>query len=228
MDPKVMREQAIREAKSGLILNAARKVFSNSSFSEARLEDIAVAAGFSKAALYTYYSDKEEIFLSLAIRDLERLCQQLSSAINPALSFIKNLEIMLETTFSFLGENFALLLSVTNFQSACSLDRNKITENHRRLLEELPEKFHRLLDLQIALIHDARQRGEITSPLEDLQLANYLSALVRGILFQWKLNGKMGNAGQEIHQLLSFMANGLGYRAVGASSRTQEQSRGVL
>ncbi len=228
MDPKVMREQAIREAKTGLILNAARKVFSKSSFSEARLEDIAAAAGFSKAALYSYYADKEEIFLSLAICDLEKLCQQLSKAIDPDLSFIKNLEIMLKTTFGFFGENFALLLSVANFQSACSLDREKITENHRRLLEELPKKFHRLLDLQIALLHTARQRGEITNAIEDVQLANYLSALVRGILFQWKLSGKMGDAGREIHQLLAFMANGLGCRAAGASSNTEEQSRGAL
>jgi len=106
MDPKVIREQIIRDAKADLILNAARKVFANSSFSEARLEDIALAAGFSKAALYSYYVDKEEIFLSLAIHDLEKLCDQLANVINPGLSFIKNLEIMLETTFSFFWREF--------------------------------------------------------------------------------------------------------------------------
>jgi len=224
MDPKVIREQIIRDAKADLILNAARKVFANSSFSEARLEDIALAAGFSKAALYSYYVDKEEIFLSLAIHDLEKLCDQLANVINPGLSFIKNLEIMLETTFSFFGENFAFLLSVANFQSACNLNREKISESHRQLLEELPKKFHRLIDLQIVLINAARKRGEITSPVEDVQLANYLSALVRGILFQWKLTGKKGNATQEIHQLLTFMTNGLGCTRAEATTDVMEKT----
>jgi AcrR family transcriptional regulator len=224
MDAKVIREQAIREAKTGLILNAARKVFSDRSFYEARLEDIAIAAGFSKAALYSYYADKEEIFLSLAIRDIEKLCDTLADVVNPGASFLANLEGMLKATFAFFGENFALLLSVANFQCACNFNREKISENHRRLLEALPVKFHRLLDLQIVLIAAARKRGEITSPIADQQLANYLSALVRGILFQWKLSGKMGDAAQEIRQLLAFMANGLGCPAADASTAITEHS----
>ncbi len=224
MDPKVIREQAIRDAKTGLILDAARKVFSDSSFSEARLEDIALAAGFSKAALYSYYADKEEIFLSLAIRDLEKLCDQLADAVNPGLSFMKNLKIMLETTFAFFGENFALLLSVTHFQSTCNFHRERMPEKHRRLFEELPKKFQRILDQQIMLIKAARKRGEVTSPIDDVQLANYLSALVRGVIFQWKLTGKMGNAAREIHQLLAFMANGLGCRGAETTPVATEQS----
>jgi AcrR family transcriptional regulator len=224
MDAKVIREQAIREAKTGLILNAAQKVFSDKSFSEARLEDIAVAAGFSKAALYSYYADKEEIFLSLAVRDLEKLCAQLAVALNPEFSFLKNLEAMLKTTFGFFGANFAVLLSVAQFQSTCNFQRENISEKHRRLFEELPKRFSRILDQQVALIRIARQRGEIATPVGDVQLANYLSALVRGVIYQWKLTGRMGDADQEIGQLLAFMANGLGCTPVGTTSVVREPS----
>ncbi|MBN1127671.1 MAG: TetR/AcrR family transcriptional regulator [Chitinispirillaceae bacterium] len=210
MDPKVIREQAIRDAKTNLILDAARTVFSQTGFFEARLEDIATAAGFSKAALYSYYTDKEEIFLSLAIRDLENLYNQLESRVDPSLSFLKNLETMLSTIFTFFGENFSLLLSISNFQTMCKIHKEKMSDKHKILVAELPLKFRKIMEQQVALIKSARVRGEIDSPVDDIQLAHYLSALVRGIIFQWQLSGKMGDVTQEIGQLLKFVENGLG------------------
>jgi AcrR family transcriptional regulator len=210
MDPKLMREQTIRDAKTNLILDAARKVFSQMGFFEARLEDIAAAAGFSKAALYTYYADKEEIFMSLAIKDLENLYHELQTRVNPALTFLENLEVMLTTIFSFFGENFSLLLSVSNFQTMCRIHKEKLSEKHKLLFAELPSKFRLIMEQQVGLIQDARQKGDIHSPVDDIQLANYLGALVRGVIFQWQLSGKMGDVKGEIQQLLKFVANGLG------------------
>jgi AcrR family transcriptional regulator len=209
MDPKIIREHAVREAKVALIFDAARKVFSEKGFFEARLEDIAAAAGFSKAALYTYYADKEEIFLSLAIRDLENLYLKLEKSANPDVSFLKNLEIMLVTIFSFFGENFGLMLAISNFQAMCRYHQEKVSDKHKLLFAELPSKFRRIIDQQVMLIKSARKRKEIKSPIDDLQLANYMSALVRGILFQWQLCGKMGDVKQEIDQLMRFIASGI-------------------
>ncbi len=210
MDPKVIREQTVRETKTTLILDAARKVFSEKGFFDARLEDIAAVAGFSKAALYTYYTDKEEIFLSLAIRDLENLYHQLETSVNSEINFLKNLEKMLITIFTFFGENFALFLSVSNFQTMCKIHKEKLSEKHKLLFAEVPSKFRKIMEQQVMLIRAARARKEIQSDIDDSQLANYLGALVRGIIFQWQLTGKMGDVKAEIRQLLKFMAHGLG------------------
>jgi AcrR family transcriptional regulator len=218
MDQKVIREQAVRDTKTNLILDSARKVFSEMGFFDARLEDIAAAAGFSKAALYTYYEDKEEIFMSLAIRDLENLYHQMEIRVKPDVSFLKNLEEMLTTIFTFFGENFALLLSVSNFQTMCKIHKEKLSEKHRLLFAELPTKFKKIMEQQVALIRAARERKEIKSDVDDMQLANYLSALVRGIIFHWQLSGKMGDVKLETKHLLKFMATGLGIR------QTQEQT----
>lgn len=210
MDPKIFREQAVREAKVSLIFDAARKIFSEKGFFEARLEDIAAAAGFSKASLYTYYTDKEEIFLSLAIRDLENLYQKLESCVDPSVSFLKNLEVVISTIFTFFGENFGLLLSISNFQAMCRYHKEKVSEKHKLLFAQLPSKFNHIIEQQTSLIKAARDRGEITSTINDIQLANYMSALMRGILFQWQICGKMGDVKAEITQLLKFIAHGLG------------------
>jgi AcrR family transcriptional regulator len=210
MDQKVIREQMVRDTKTNLILDAARKVFSEMGFFDARLEDIAAAAGFSKAALYTYYVDKEEIFMTLAIRDLENLFHQLETKVNTSVSFLENLEVMLTTIFTFFGENFALLLSVSNFQTMCKIHKEKLSEKHKLLFAELPSKFKKIIEQQVALIKVARERKEIQSNIDDAQLADYLDALVRGIIFHWQLTGKMGDVKAEIRQLLKFMAHGLG------------------
>jgi AcrR family transcriptional regulator len=214
MDPKIFREQAVREAKISLIFDAARKVFSEKGFFEARLEDIAAAAGFSKASLYTYYTDKEEIFLSLAIRDLENLYQKLEGCVDHQVSFLKNLETVISTIFTFFGENFGLLLSISNFQALCRCHQEKMSDRHKLLFSELPSKFNRIIEQQVSLIRAARVRKEITSTVDDLQLANYMSALVRGILFQWQICGKMGDVKEEIGQLVKFVAHGLGCHEV--------------
>jgi len=214
MDPKIFREQAVREAKVSLIFDAARKIFSEKGFFETRLEDIAAAAGFSKASLYTYYTDKEEIFLSLAIRDLENLYHKLEYCVNQEVSFLKNLEVVITTIFTFFGENFGLLLSISNFQAMCRCHQEKMSDRHKLLFAELPSKFRHIIEQQVMLIKAARERKEISSTVDDYQLANYMSALMRGILFQWQICGKMGDVKLEIDQLMKFLANGLGCKEV--------------
>ena len=210
MDAKVIREQAVRDAKATLILNASRKVFAEKGYFEARLEDIAEAAGFSKAALYTYYSDKEEIFLSLVVRDLENLVVKLKSIADPAKNVMVNIETMLSCIFNFFGENFAFLLSLTSFQSICESHQQKMTEKHAALFEVMHRNLHELTDHQVTLLHCARERGEITTDLDDEKLADFMGDLIRGMVFHWKVHGKMGDVVLEIRRVMKFIACGLG------------------
>jgi hypothetical protein len=99
----------------------------------------------------------------------------------------------------------------------CKIHKEKLSEKHKLLFAEVPSKFRKIVEQQVMLIRAARARKEIQSDIDDAQLANYLGALVRGIIFQWQLSGKMGDVNLEIQQLLKFMANGLGYRQAPAA-----------
>lgn len=46
------------------IIGAAMQVFARNGFAETRMEDIAQAAGLSKAALYLYFASKEEVLMA--------------------------------------------------------------------------------------------------------------------------------------------------------------------
>jgi AcrR family transcriptional regulator len=55
-----------------LLLDGAGKVFARRGYHEASVEEIAAEAGFSTGAVYSNFSGKEELFLALADREVEK------------------------------------------------------------------------------------------------------------------------------------------------------------
>ena len=120
-DPKEIRENLVRDAKRNLILDAARQVFAEKGFHDTKLEEIAIACGFSKASLYNYYEDKESLFLHLAIREHQRILDRLKERLNPSESFEHNLHQMLSLILTTLGEQFAFLLKSLKVNDTAAL-----------------------------------------------------------------------------------------------------------
>jgi AcrR family transcriptional regulator len=215
MDAKETREQIVRDAKSGLILDAARKVFAEKGFYNTHLEEIAAAAGFSKAALYNYYSDKETIFLSLANRDFEQLCEAMKNNLDPNAKFIDVLEKMARITLSFFGEHFAFMLTTTEFRATEKIKMECFHDKYGdTLFAQFKKKFESISDIFSKMIDDAKKKGEIECDLENKVITNYLVALVRGVLFEWKMQGKKIYVDQEIKNLVVFLNRGLNIRSV--------------
>jgi AcrR family transcriptional regulator len=212
MDPKETREQIIRDAKSGIILDAARKVFAEKGFHDTHLEEIAAAAGFSKAALYNYYSDKETIFLSLANRDFDNLLTLMKNIIDPNSKFLDTFEKMARVALSFFGEHFAFVLATSNFRTTEKAKIEKISECHDTLFAQFKKKFRDVLDVFVEMIGEAKKRGEIECDLDNRIISNYILSLVRGVLFEWKMLGHTGDIDVEIRQLVTFISRGLNLR----------------
>ena len=68
-----MAHQSAREAKQAMLRNfmettiaqAAKAVFAERGYTRATLEDIAQRAGMSKATIYIYYKNKDDLFLQV-------------------------------------------------------------------------------------------------------------------------------------------------------------------
>lgn len=209
MDPREAREKAVRDAKAGLILDAALKVFAQSGYHSTRLEDIAAAAGFSKGSLYNYYDSKEAIFLSLAIREYERLCEKLSDRLDPQRALAENVEAVLRTVFELFGEHFALLLEISDVRAMSGLELESLAKQHDALMIDFRHWVHETQTLFVAILSAARARGELRSPLDDKVLAAYIGAQLRGVLFDWKIAGRKGDIDQTVRQALEFVLHGV-------------------
>lgn len=66
------------------ILDNARTIFARYGYRKTTIEDIGKACGLGKAALYHYYSGKEEIFAEVVRAETDRLLGQIRAAVDAA------------------------------------------------------------------------------------------------------------------------------------------------
>jgi AcrR family transcriptional regulator len=209
MDPKVARENAIKEAKRNLILDAARKVFAQRGFHDTRLEDIASEAGFSKASLYNYYPDKEAIFLSLATRELDRVVEELHRQNDPLRDACQNLEAMIRVIFAIFGEHFAFMLTLATYPAQPPCLRQQAGA-HSVLLNKHMEGLGRILALFGEALGRGRERGEFVYDEEDVVIARYISGIIRSVLLRWRMDRHIGDIDREVRRVMTFVTRGIG------------------
>ncbi len=77
---KSSRPGIVRDAKRGIILDAALKVFEREGLEGASMRAIGEAAGYTAAALYFHFASKEEVYAALLERSLTRLIAKVEEA----------------------------------------------------------------------------------------------------------------------------------------------------
>ena len=81
MSPRAeARRQEVRDFKRQQIIDAARSVFAERGLAGASLRSIARAAGYTPAAIYFYYADKDELYAAVLGESLDRLFADVARA----------------------------------------------------------------------------------------------------------------------------------------------------
>lgn len=75
------RKKEPRSVHRENIASVASKLFAEKGISSTSMDDIAKAAGYSKATLYVYFENKKEIISILVLDSMKRLCSCISSAL---------------------------------------------------------------------------------------------------------------------------------------------------
>jgi AcrR family transcriptional regulator len=211
MNAKVFREQTVKDAKCNLILTAAQKIFAEKGYMNARLEDIAAAAGFSKPTLYSYYEDKEAIFLSLAIREFQGVIGKIEAAIRSQNPFLEVLESILRIIMTNFIEAFTYFITATSFnQSLKSVNMAMLKHN------DLMLQFHAAMDQILVSIENTinrgRSTGEIASKLGEKDLSLFILSLIQGVQMRSWMTGKVCDVDLVIEQIIDFVKHGAGVR----------------
>ena len=76
---RLTRDERKAETREAL-LDAAGQVFARRGFHGASVDDVAAEAGFSTGALYSNFEGKEDLFLALLAREIERQVNEVSQA----------------------------------------------------------------------------------------------------------------------------------------------------
>jgi AcrR family transcriptional regulator len=207
MDQKEIREQAIKDAKCAIILNAAHKIFSEKGYINARLEDIAAAAGFSKPSLYSYYQDKEAIFMSLAIREMLSMTKKIEAAASTDASFTATLENILRIIFANFAQTFSYFSTVSNLQSLGAVQA-EISKHH-----ELMGRFHEIMGHGLEIMENvakrAREKGEISDFQDASDLSWFILSLIQGVHMRSWMTRKPFDIDTSVKQVIHFIKNGI-------------------
>ena len=87
------------------ILEEAARLFSSKRFDEVLMDDIAQGAGVAKGTLYTYFSDKEELYFAVIFEGISRLNEQIQAKATGQKDPIKKLRKIVHSIVSFVSQN---------------------------------------------------------------------------------------------------------------------------
>ncbi|MCV7085041.1 TetR/AcrR family transcriptional regulator [Mycolicibacter hiberniae] len=176
------RQRRVEHTRS-VLLDAAEEVFARRGYAGAALEDIADAAGYTRGAIYSHFGAKEELFLAV----IERHLQRFLSSFEDVISSFETLEELDVAQFAqrwrelvtggpdsaALGHEFSLFL-LRNPEA-----RERLAGKRRQALNSLADYIEK---------HSSRLGGELTVPAH--QLAKVLVATNEGITIGSYLDGE--------------------------------------
>ncbi len=84
-----------REEKYQRILDASLAVFSQKGFAEAKISEVAEAAGVADGTIYLYFKNKDDLLISLFEAKLEAINAGLRDALSPASGALEALKIII-------------------------------------------------------------------------------------------------------------------------------------
>ncbi len=148
----------MRHETVDLIFNAAIEVFAESGFDQAKMDDIARAAGVAKGTIYYHFRSKEELFVGLMNEGVQKLIDRARRYLNSHKSPTDQLLALVENQIHFYVQNGKLAKLLLNEAFGTKTRqvqfRRKIGE-YLQLIEEVMIEGNRLGEFQIKHVPEA-------------------------------------------------------------------------
>jgi len=204
-----MNAKSTREAKKEVlrsfmvksISQVAKEVFAERGYQGATLEDVAQRLGMSKATIYIYYKNKDDLFLhvveDLVASTLEAITQDAQAPKEP----IEKLSGMVYTMISFYERErdfFRIYLHEKHGLEVAPKDP------HKRTLRDM---YIQAVDHLASVLQEGMDAGRIR-PMGSRRLAFYLHEMMNTVLVQ-RIQGKAKTSiDEDVSQLLDLFLYG--------------------
>jgi AcrR family transcriptional regulator len=153
----------------GRILAEATRLFANGSFTDVSMQDVADAAGVTKASLYYHFHDKQDLYTTVALNRIDELRQTMEAAVAEG---------------GALEERLYRLSLVAFDRMEAEVFRPHI-HSHQQLDEEHHSEVHRAMDrLQEPMIRCFVEAGADDSHLPVETAAALLGAVMFSLMFR--------------------------------------------
>lgn len=195
-----------RKARERRVLDAARAVFSESSFEAARVEEVARRAGVSKGTVYNVVGSKEELFLRCLADSMEEARQRIEKLIGDEQAPRAALRALVRTLFldllpTLIGDRTLRHQAVGALASSSPL-RDRLVGQLRRFYREREQDFARL-------VNTGGEAGIFRSDVSPEDVAVLLQATLDGLVYRASLDPGRVEPERLAAAFLSLLAGGL-------------------
>jgi AcrR family transcriptional regulator len=199
--PETDRRTELREALNrGLILDAAEEAFAERGYDGASLRDIAARAGFSSAALYLFFENKQDLYERMLLRRGDGLFEAMIAAARPEDTPLGRLHEMADVAIAFYRQwpHFARLVAMTQ----ATMHGSPLTTWQAHPGAEVRSAFQRAMDFEAAVVAEGQRLDEIRRG-DPHALAHLYSVLVNTYLSVGSTDGSTGGlTTDEIHEII--------------------------
>jgi len=200
------RRERERSARRQEILRIARAVFSEKSFYQATLEEIAERAEFAKGTIYGYFSSKEDLFECLITEELDLMENEIRKALQEGKDPIDKLRAIISFMFRYFTErNEFIRIYLSHIgrlvgQQTASFQVT-FTKRHKRMIDYITE-----------FLHQSQKEGYFTR-VRGTAGAYELQGIIHAAVLAWLMSGQSYDLNDTVEPLLDLIVHGAGVPA---------------
>lgn len=206
------RRRREKEQRRSVILNAARKLFFEKGFKYVTVDHIAKKSELSKGSIYLYFSSKEEIYMQILFRDIEKFNKKSAHLFEDSKSVA---ELILEFAgiyIDFFMNDRELFRIMMTFMLHTE-DMN-LAESVNIHIIEVTNKTIQIIE---TILRRGIEQGELPADINVRQCRNAVWGFLNGIISLHLFTGKEENREERIYstikESLAIFIKGLrGYR----------------
>ncbi len=181
----IERKEREKEHRKEEILDAAQKVFFEKGLATATMDEIAEVAELSKGTLYLYYKSKEDIYLAVMMRGMEKLYGRLEPIVASNDSTIQKLVKFGESYKEYFHSD-RKFFGMFHFLQA--------PQFHKQVSDEMKQACNieskRMWDLFIGLLRHGMEEGKFRSDLNPVEVAIILWSSATALLLRLDSEGE--------------------------------------
>jgi AcrR family transcriptional regulator len=194
------KQEIVSEFRCAGILAAARSVFATRGFSDATVDEIALAAGIAKGTVYLYFPSKKDIYLAALKRGLLELQEQTRATMQAASGIQAKLRAFVGTRIEYAEAN-------RDFIKIYHSEFGNLT-NAAACEGEFQQLYLQQAKMLAAVLLEAVEAGEIRPVRTDFA-AFIIYDMVRGVMTQRMLGWSTGPVHDDIELLNDLVWKGI-------------------
>lgn len=139
------------------ILDAAEKIFGERGMHSGSLREIADEAGFSAAAIYIFFENKQDLLSETLTRRGDELLPVIRAAAEADLTPLEKLHLLVDDSIMFFNERPYFRLLMRHVRGGATITGPVLAT----FADRVNRRFEEALDLIATIVEDGQARGEI-------------------------------------------------------------------